>query len=763
MRTSDAFKVGDWLVEPRLDRISCESERRSVRPKVMDLLVYLAHRHGQVVSSDELLEQLWPDRVVTGGSVYRCVGELREVLDRGTDAPVYIETIPKKGYRLRPTVVGVDEQHEADNPVARPVLVRTVIAALLAASLFSAWLLDRVNDESLANEPMRPSIAVLALQAIGSEGDDSYFSEGLSEDLITRLARVPELRVISRSSSFSFRKKTASIPEIAGKLGVDFIVDGSVRMDGTRVRITAQLIDARLDSLLWSGSYDRTIENVFYVQGEVSNAIVTALKTELGLQISMPAQTIAQTSPEARDAYLRGRHLIVQRTTPAIENAAGEFRTAIALDPEFAPAHAELAVAILLLSRRMYGGLDESEAVRIAEPIAARALQLDPLLPEAHLGAGLVEMIRGRQKASLPYLRRAIELSPNHALAYSWLGSVLDRLGRYRDYFETTKAALAHDPLSQPSLVNHIQNLIDRDELAEAERELDKLASVSPRASASLRGHLTSLDGRWANAVFAKLDALRIDPGSKQVRLGLSERLAMVGLEQEALAATDTHLHYTLTYLGKPAAALRRASDFYGDGNDILADSSDLAIALAGAGKYARALPLLEQVWRKRDVKVTRSGLVTRDGVPIIIAMALVAARRAADGQADIDDVLAALRDDVRRTREAGLNRTSSYLSVDFEEGFTAYISGDRDRGLALIVKAAHEGYFIPPAEAYFDVLRHEPAFEDILAKQARRQAEERARLLNVVCADNPYAGIWKPAAGTCENFAAEAGALNGR
>lgn len=759
MNTSESFIVGDWLVEPKLDRISCGSERRNVRPKVMDLLVYLARRQGQVISGDELLEHLWPNTVVTGGSVYRCIGELREVLARDNDECVYIQTIPKKGYRLRPPVAETDKYDESAGTTFRTALVPIVIAALLAAAVSAVWLWDRGNDESVADVPERPSIAVLALQAIGSAGDDDYFSEGLSEDLITRLARIPELRVISRSSSFSFGKTNESIPEIARKLGVDYIVDGSVRMDETRVRITAQLIDPKHDSLIWSGSYDRTIANVFHVQGEVSNAIVTALMAELGLQISMPAQTIAQTSPEARDAYLRGRHLIVQRSTPAIENAAREFRSAIELDPEYAPAHAELAIATLLLTRRMYGSLSEAEALQVAEPVAARALRLDPGLPEAYMAAALGRMIQGRHDAALPYLRRAVQLSPSHALAYSWLGSAYDRLGRYRDYFESTETALALDPLSQPSLVNHIQNLIDRSELLEAERDLDKLASVSPRAAASLRGHLASLDGKWANGVLAKLDALRIDPGSEQIRQALSLRFAVVGLEQEALAATSNYLHSTWTYLGKPAIALQRATDIYVGGEDILADSSDLAIALAGAGKYARALPLLEQVWRRRDVKVTRSGLMTRDGVPIIIAIALVAARKALDEKADISDVLSALSDDVRRAREAGLTRTSQFLSVDFEEGFVAYVSGDRDRGLELIAKAAEDGHFIPPAEAYFDVLRGEPAFIKILANQATRQADERARLLAVVCAKkNPYVGVWEPAAGTCEQLVGAGG-----
>lgn len=758
MNATDSFKVGDWLVEPTLDRISFGSERKAVRPKVMELLIYLTRNHGQVVSGDELLEHLWPDTVVTSGSVYRCIGELREALARKGDDRVYIETIPKKGYRLRAPVVVIEADEGFVQAADKTKAARfTVTATVLVLAMLVVWLWHRNAAEVVLVESDRPSIAILALENLGDDEAGDYFSDGLSEDLINRLGRVPELRVISRSSAFSFKDRNAAISDIAEKLGVELIVEGSVRIVGNQVRITAQLIDARSDSQLWSGSYDRTLDDVFHVQEEVSSAIVSALKDQLGLRIAVPPRKLVETTPDARDAYLRGRHLVVQRSSAAIENAVREFKAATVLDPDYAPAQAELAIATLLLTRRNYGDLDETEAIQIAEPIATRALELDPELPEAYLSVALVEMIRGRYEDSLPYLHRAIELSPSNALAYSWLGSAYDRLGRYQEYFETTKLAVALDPLSQPSLVNHIQNLIDRDELAEAARELDKLESVSPRAAASLRGHLTSLDGQWANAVIARLNALQVDPESVQVRVILSERLAMLGLEQEALAVKNDYLQYVLSYLGMPAAALQKAEELYGDGQDILANRADLGISLAGAGEYARALPLLEDTWKQRGGRVTRSGMATRDAVPITTAIALIAARQAENEDADISDVLIAMQDNIRRTREAGFIRTFHRLSVDFEEGFVAYVSGDRERGLALIEKAADDGYFVLPAEAYYDVLRKEPAFKEILQRQADRQSKERARLLSIVCHNNPYADVWAPAEATCIHYAAAA------
>lgn len=749
MNTTGAFRVGDWLVEPDRDRISCGSKHRSLRPKVMDLLVYLAHKHGQVVSGDELLDHLWPDTVVTGGSVYRCVGELREALASNGEDEEFVETIPKKGYRLRAPVAGIGRKNEDDRFKQRPVWRLALIAVAIAFAGLAPWMWNRLLVETPTTETYRPSLAVLAFADMNDDSGNDYFSDGLSEDLLNLLAQIPELRVISRSSSFSFKGRNVAIPHIAEQLNVDLVLEGSVRTEGSRVRITAQLIEAISDTHLWSESYDRTVDDVFHIQHEVSNAIVAALRNELGLSIESTPRPPARTTPVARDAYLRGRHLVGQRSAGTISAAAREFQTAVSLDPEFAPAHAELAIATLLLSRGNYGDLPESDAIERAEPAVARALELDPEIPEAHLSRSLIEQMKGRYEEAVPHLQRAIELSPSNGLAYSWLGSAYDRLGRYKDYFETTKIALSLDPLSQPTLVNHIQNLIDRNELAEAERELDKLASVSPRAAASLRGHLTSLGGRWAEGALAPLNALKIDPGSMQVRLILSWQFAYLGLEDEALSVSEYTYPEPLSYLGMPAAALEKGEELYALDPDSFFTRRDLALALAGAGEYRRARPLLEEIWKQSGAQVNRSGLVTRSGLPFRVAIALIAARLH-DG-AEIDDLLLAIEDNIRRTREAGLTRTVQLLSVDFEEGFVAYVSGDRERGLELIANAAEDGYIIAPADAYYDLLRDEPVFVDILEKQARRQARERARFLAVVCTNNPYAGVWEPAAGTCQ------------
>jgi TolB-like protein len=201
------------------------------------------------------------------------------------------------------------------------------------------------------------SIAVLPFVNMSSDPEQEYFSDGISEELLNLLAKIPDLRVISRSSAFSFKGKNFDSPTIAAQLNVAHILEGSVRKAGNQVRITAQLIEARSDTHLWSETYDRDLDDIFAMQDEISAAIIGALKERLGLQFEAAPRVIAAASTEAHDAYLRGRYLMAQRTQATIEGAVREFEKAIEIDPDYARAHAELAIATLFLNRGAYGDI----------------------------------------------------------------------------------------------------------------------------------------------------------------------------------------------------------------------------------------------------------------------------------------------------------------------------------------------------------------------------------------------------------------------
>jgi tetratricopeptide (TPR) repeat protein len=528
------------------------------------------------------------------------------------------------------------------------------------------------------------------------------------------------------------------------------VLEGSVRKMGNRVRITAQLIEARSDSHLWSQSYDRELENIFAVQEEISVAIVAALKEHLGLQVEVAPRVIAAANTEAHDAYLRGRYLVVQRTAATIEGAVREFEKAISLDPNYALAHAELAMATLLQRLSVYGALHHGEAVARAAPHTKRAMALDPNLAEAHVATAYLLWVQDNPEEALTHFEQAIQLNPNYSMAYYWMAFILSELGRYKEEIAMVATTRRIDPLSRPAINYHNNLLISRNRLDEADRELEKIASIYPAIYADAKGQLAGVGGKWANMVLGSMDALQIDPDGAIYRSYLSGLFALIGLEKEALAISESPMSLVaLRILGKPGERVTKAEARLAEDPTGRFSRRDVGMALAAAGDYARARPILEEMWQRSGGRVTR-GVFRRTG-----AAALIAIRRDAGDEAGVGELLAAARDNVRRNREAGFTGTDWMFSLIYEEGLVAYLSGERDRGLALIARGAEDGFFIPLREAYLQVLYDDPGFGPILASQEARQIRERQKFLNVVCTDNPYAAFWQPAERTCERFAA--------
>ncbi|MCH7509081.1 MAG: tetratricopeptide repeat protein [Proteobacteria bacterium] len=612
---------------------------------------------------------------------------------------------------------------------------------------------DHVTESETLEIPGK-SIAVLAFTDLSPQGDQEYFSDGISEELLNVLAKIPGLRVAARTSSFQFKGENRDAIDIGQQLNVALVLEGSVRKAGLQIRITAQLIDASNGFHLWSETYDRELVNIFAVQDEISAAIVGALGEHLGLDVEAAPRVITAANTDAHEAYLRGRHLVVQRTRATIEGAVREFEKAISLDPDYALAHAEVAMATLLLKRDQHGDLTITEAIARAAPHAERAIALDPTLAEAHAAIGFVLWQQVDMEEALTHFEQAIQINPNYSIVHNWMGVILgSHLGRYAEAFATYQTTLRLDPLSIPAIFNRFVALIDRNRLDEAEQEMEKLASIAPDVYARLRGVLTSLGGKWANLPLAYLDALRIDPDNTRVRNSLALQFAAIGLDKEALAISEAPLPIVLRWLGRPEDAVTTAEARLAEDPDSLIARRDLGLALAGAGDYTRARPILEEIWQRSGGRVTKYGLFWTGSIA-----ALITIRRDAGEEADVGELVAAIRDNVRRYREAGFIRADLTLGVDYEEGLAAYLAGEPDRGLALIAKAAEDGFFIPPKEAYLQVLYDDPGFAPIRANQEARQARERERFLAIVCYDNPYATVWQPAEGTCDKFEATVG-----
>jgi TolB-like protein/DNA-binding winged helix-turn-helix (wHTH) protein/Tfp pilus assembly protein PilF len=443
-----SFKLGDWSVEPELDHIRRESEVVKLRRQVMQLLVYLAERRGRVVSTDDMLEDLWPRKVVASGSVYNCIAELRHALGGGDDDPPYIETIPRRGYRLVAPVTDLRRSKKVlarRNPRAALPLRMSAVPFLLGIALVAGYL---VVSRTVLDEPPTASmpaatdlsIAVLPFEDLSPERNQAYLSDGIAEELLNALAQIDELRVISRASSFALRRADGmSTPELARRLDVAYLLQGAVRKAGDRVRVTAQLIDVRSDTHLWSQAYDRTLEDVFAIQDEISAQVVEALKIEL---LVPPAGT-GVTDPEALELVLKGRYEITKRTSRSLRRAEELFEQAIAIDPDYAPAHAGLAKSLVL--RADPGNVGATSRRLRAEAILNRALALDPANSDALATKGLMLSLSDPEAARTLY-EQAITHNSSNSDAYRWLALNYGQSDPAR-YLELMHRAYLVDPL----------------------------------------------------------------------------------------------------------------------------------------------------------------------------------------------------------------------------------------------------------------------------------------------------------------------------
>ncbi|NNE06700.1 MAG: tetratricopeptide repeat protein [Xanthomonadales bacterium] len=644
-------------------------------------------------------------------------------------------------------------------------LIMVVLALAVGYFAFDKFVLDPARDaareaqiaedartEAYIGSFGRNSLAVLPFANMSSDAENEYFSDGIAEEVLNLLAKIPGLRVISRSSSFSYRGKDLDIPSIAEQLNVALVLEGSVRRYGDQVRITAQLIEARSDTHLWSETYQRELKDVFAIQDEISSAIVAALQATINLNVDQAPRSTEVVNQEAHDAYLRGRYLLAQRE---VEGAGREFERAISLEPDYALAHAQLAIAHLL----GYRYSNRAESVAVTEALIDKAMALNPAIAEAHAAAGYLAEDQGDIQGALKHYQTAIQINPNHADAVMWMANMLSSdLGRYAEGFSMLEKAVRLDPLSVPALFNYVDNLIRRDKLVEADRELEKLASMAPDLARFLRGFLKLKGGDGANAAHDWLETVRNAPDfSLRSQFLLAYWFAIVGLEEEAIAMRGDEDSRLLSFLGKQELAVNVAQASLAKTPDSPQSRDAVGLALAGAGEFALARPHLEAWWQESEGRI----LANTSG--IYLAAALIEVRRAGGEEDKVADLLAAIRDNVRRYQEAGMSTTFWFTSPEFENGLASFLDGDPQQGLELIARAVEDGFSIPPGQAYLQDLYEHPGFAAIREVQTARATREREKFLGVVCVDNPYAEVWQPAEGTCEEFVVGAGNLISR
>ena len=471
------FRVGPWLVEPSLNTVSCNGTAVRLEQKQVEVLVCLAQHPGELVPKDRLLRTVWPDTFVGDDVLIRSISELRRVFEDDPKDARYIQTIPKRGYRLVAPVQPVNghtstktEHPAGPSPAARTADKKwTIRLAVIAAVVVGCGLTLALNvagsrDRVFGNQvPVIKSLAVLPLQNLSGDPSQEYFVDGMTEELITEVSRISGLRVISRTSIMTYKNSKKSLPQIARELGVDAIVEDSVIRSGDRVRITAQLIYAPKDTNLWAEAYNRDVRDVLALQASVASEVAKQVNSQV-----TPHELDGRSQPHpvnlaALDAYLKGEYHEQQYGfggTPEERYTAAEyFRQATQIDSSFARAWVGLANAYIINV-----GPSPKEAP-IFKDALEKALIADPSLSEAHfLMARFKEYHDWDFAAAGEQFRRAIELDPNSASAHEFYGDYLDNMGRWPEAAREEELAQALDPKS-----NHLlDGLYNRGDYARA-------------------------------------------------------------------------------------------------------------------------------------------------------------------------------------------------------------------------------------------------------------------------------------------------------
>lgn len=307
------------------------------------------------------------------------------------------------------------------------------------------------------------SIAVLPFADLSPDGDQEYFADGISEELLNVLAKVSGLKVAGRTSSFAFKGRNEDLREIGSVLDVAHILEGSVRSQGSKVRVTAQLIQVSDGFHLWSETYDGDLSDIFAVQDDIANRILLAMKSQRNVEQAPTIAPVQRADVTAYGLFLEARDLIFTRDPEGMERALELLNQAIAIDASYAPAYASRAKALVLLSDRpgSYGTLPATDALPRAEADVERAVALDPELADAYAVRGLLNSDTGRADFAITNLRRAIELSPNSLDARNWLALALANDGRLRDVAAQLKTLVDIDPLYRPGVNNTILYSVD--------------------------------------------------------------------------------------------------------------------------------------------------------------------------------------------------------------------------------------------------------------------------------------------------------------
>ena len=458
-RNSGIVRFATFQVDLRSGELRKQGVKIKLQEQPYRVLTVLLQRPGEVVTREELRNQNWPPDTFVDfeNSLNTAINKLRDALGDSADNPRFIETLPRRGYRFIAPVISdqqekspvpaeeskVGDEQLGKNPRTRRWLVLAAVAVLALLTLAYVTIRRRAKD---AAHSKINSLAVLPLKNLSGDPRQEYLADGMTEELIGRLAGIHDLRVVSRTSVMRFKDAQLSIPEIARTLNVDAVVEGSVIREGSRIRVHAQLIRGATDEHFWSEAYDRDLRDVLGLQSEVAESIALKVKATVTGEERTRLTAARPVSPEVYESYLKGLYVYRNKTSSraGVEESIGYFQNAIARDPTYAPAYVSLASAYGFLSTVTIGG---SPAERLKAMTAVRkALELDSNLAEAHVVLADLQTAQWHWTEAEAEYRRGLELNPSDASAHGGLAGWLLTQGRLAEAVASARKARELDP-----------------------------------------------------------------------------------------------------------------------------------------------------------------------------------------------------------------------------------------------------------------------------------------------------------------------------
>ncbi len=605
-------KFGVFEVDLQAGEVRKAGMRQKLAGQPFQVLQALLEHPQEIVTREDLRERIWPGNAFIDYelALKKAVNRLRELLGDSAESPHFIETVPRRGYRFigiitPPLSVPADSgEHtmgavEMTGPPIDELRSKTWKPSKLLGSLALACVaavvlwsnVDKLRSRIFARSRSLEihSVAVLPLENLSKDPEQEYFSDGMTDELITDLAKVGQLQVISHTSVERYKGTKLPLREIARELGVDAVVEGRVMRSGDRVRITAQLIDARTDRHLWADTYERDVRDILGLQDEVAHRIATQVGINLtaGGQTEMASTRVVDSA--AQEAYLKGRYRWNQRTEAGLRAGIKYFQKAIDLDPNYPQAYAGLADCYIMMAN--WGFMPPAEAYPNAEVAARKGLALDDHLAEAYTSLAYASLLYDWDWSGAEQkFRRAIELNPNYATAHHFYSIYLMAAGRHTEARAEIRRAQALDPFSL--IINSVVGWIyyEGRQYDKAIQQCEKTVEMDPNYVPALLdlGNIYLRTGDYKKAI-AQFERARAVAGDKSIVLSY---LAQV----RALSGDRAAAQKILYQLEKPAPPM-------------FVSTWDLALIHLALGDKEKALSFLEKAVDQHVGWVVRLGV----------------------------------------------------------------------------------------------------------------------------------------------------------